>query len=66
MVAAETEMEMVQRHVGQGNRHVSRQIEIIAGLRLRNHPTELAENMLLDFQATLRAHQDHLDRLMSN
>jgi hypothetical protein len=66
MGAIETELEMVQRHIRQGEKHVLRQHEIIAELTLRNQPTWLAEGLLLDFQATLRAHQDHLDRLISN
>ena len=64
MVAAETELEMVSRHVCQGDRYVSRQIEIIATLRRQNHSTELAESLLLDFQFSLRACRDHLDRLI--
>jgi len=66
MVATETELEMVQRHIRQGERHVSRQHEIIAELTLRNQPTWLAESLLLDFQDVLRAHQDHLGRIISN
>jgi hypothetical protein len=66
MGAIETELEMVQRHIRQGERHVLRQHEIIAELTLRNQPTWLAEGLLLDFQDIQRAHQDHLDRLTSN
>lgn len=63
MAAVENELEMVQRHVQQAERHVSRQLEIVAEIRLGKQPTELAERLLLSFEAALLAHQDHLSRL---
>lgn len=63
-MAFETELEMVQRHVRQGERHVLRQREIIVELALRNQPTELAETLLANFEDCLLAHQDHLSRLI--
>ena len=65
-MSAETELEMVQRHVRQGERHVSRQLEIIAEMMLREQPTGLAESLLFSFEKSLRAHQDHLAELISN
>ena len=66
MEAGETELEMVQRHVRQGERHVSRQRELIADLTRRNLPTDQAEKVLFNFEITLLAHNDHLDRLHSD
>ena len=66
MEAGETELEMVQRHVRQGERHVSRQIELIADLTRRNLPIDQAEKVLFNFEITLLAHNDHLDRLHSD
>lgn len=64
MAVTETEMAMVIRHVRQGESHVSRQLEIIAEMQFRKQPTELAESLLLSFGATLKAHKDHLERLV--
>ena len=66
MTTEETELEMVQRHVRQGERHVSRQIEIIADIKFRKQPTSSAENMLFSFDRSLRVHKSHLDQLASN
>ena len=66
MEAGETELEMVQRHVRQGERHVSRQRELIADQTRRNLPTDQAEKVLFNFEITLLAHNDHLDRLHSD
>ena len=66
MKTGETELEMVQRHVRQGERHVSRQLEIIANMQLRKQPTGAAENLLFNFDKSLRAHKAHLEQLTSN
>lgn len=63
-MAGETEQEMVQRHVRQGERHVSRQLEIIAEMTFRKQSTGLAERLLFGFERSLRAHQDHLAELV--
>ena len=66
MRVGETELEMVQRHVRQGERHVARQIEIIADMLFRNQPTGSAENLLFNFDRSFRAHKAHFDQLTSN
>ena len=66
MRAAETELEMVQRHVRQGERHVSRQLEIIADMQILNQPTSSAENLLFSFDRSLRGHKAHLEQLTEN
>jgi hypothetical protein len=60
----ETELEMVKRHVRQGERHVKRQREIVQELFDHKHPTVLAEQLLLAFEETLFDHRAHLARLM--
>jgi hypothetical protein len=59
----ETELEMVERHVRQAERHVLRQRQIIEDLFERHHPTALAEQLLTEFEHNLRDHLEHLERL---
>jgi hypothetical protein len=59
----ETELEMVQRHVRHGRALVARQHEILAKLRAANHPTELAEDVLVSLQTVQTEHEAHLARL---
>ena len=66
MTTGETNLEMVQRHVRQGEKHVSRQLEIIAEMQLRKQPTGSAENLLFNFDRSPRAHKAHLEQLTSN
>ena len=66
IMIAETELEMVQRHVRQGQKHVSRQVAIIAQMKIRKQSVDLAEALLFSFEWIQRAHQDHLDRLVSD
>ena len=49
-----------------GERHVSRQLEIISGMQARNQPTGLAKDLLFSFDTSLRAHKAHLEQLTSN
>ena len=65
MGTIETELEMVERHVREGERHVSRQREIVRELFDHNHPTQLAEQLLVAFEQTLLDHRAHLARLIS-
>ena len=66
MTTGETNLEMVQRHVRQGEKHVSRQLEIIAEMQFRKQPTGLAETLLFNFDRSLRAHKAHLEQLTEN
>ena len=63
MAEGETELQMVQRHVRQGEAHVARQHEIVAELRERGHPTDMAVVLLGEFEDLLRLHEAHLARL---
>ena len=59
MAFSAADLRMVDDHIAQGERHVTRQEEIIAFLRSRGHPTEAAEQLLVEFQATLQQHRAH-------
>lgn len=61
MAFNEADLRMADNHVAQGERHVARQLEIIAWLRERGHPTETAENLLTEFRSTLVQHRTHRD-----
>jgi hypothetical protein len=63
VATTETELEMVTRHVREGERHVLRQREIVRDLLDRHHPTALAEQLLVEFEQTLVDHRAHLTRL---
>jgi hypothetical protein len=63
MPANETELEMTQRHVADGERHIALQREIIARLQGLGGDTGIAEQLLEEFEATLRDHRAHRDRL---
>lgn len=63
MTQTETLLEMMRRHVAEGERHVRRQREIVQELSAREHPTEMAEQLLATFEGTLREHRIHLARL---
>ena len=63
MAKGETELQMVQRHVRQGEAHVQRQREIVTNLWERGAPTDIAVTLLEAFQDTLRQHKAHLARL---
>jgi len=63
MAGSETTLEMVRRHVRQGECHVERQHAIIAALSAGGHPVDMATMLLGEFEATLREHRAHLARL---
>ena len=57
-------VQMVDDHIAQGERHVTRQEELIAWLKSRGHPTDMAERLLTDFQSTLVQHRAHRDIML--
>ena len=63
MAKGETELQMVRRHVREGEAHVQRQREIVTEMWERGAPTEIAVTLLEAFQDTLRQHKAHLVRL---
>jgi hypothetical protein len=62
MTAAETELEMVRRHVREGAEHVANQRALIGRLRANGLPTEEAEALLTSFEDLQRQHGTHLTR----
>jgi hypothetical protein len=61
----ETEIEMVRRHVREGASTITRQQRLIARLLANGFPTDVALQMLRQFEQSQRQHQEHLDRLES-
>ena len=59
----QADLDMANRHVADAERHVIRQEEIISGLRMKNADTALAEELLAEFNATLRVHRHDRDRM---
>jgi hypothetical protein len=64
MAFTAAELKMVDDHIAQGERHVAEQEELLEWLRDRGHPTEMAEDLLVQFRATLVQHRAHRDRMI--
>ena len=62
-MSGESELEMVRRHVAEGQRHVRSQHEIVVHLREMGAPTEIAEQLERQFEELLEMHRQHLSRL---
>jgi hypothetical protein len=56
-------LEEAERHVREGAGRVERQRELVARLQQGGHPTEEPEALLAQFDETLAAHIESLDRL---
>ena len=63
MAIDESEMETARLRVAEGERHVSLQRQIIDHLQEIGGSTELAEQLLTEFQQTLRRHRANQDRI---
>jgi hypothetical protein len=63
MGATETDLEMVQRHVREGEAHLANQRALIARLKVLELPTEEAEALLDTFEDMQRQHKAHLSRI---
>lgn len=64
MAFSAAELRMVDDHIAQGERHLTRQEELIAWLRNRGHPTDMAEQLLAEFEATLVQHRAHREVML--
>lgn len=64
MAFTSADLKMVDDHIAQGERHVTRQEELVAWLKSRGHPTEMAELLLAEFQATLAQHRAHRELML--
>jgi hypothetical protein len=60
MNAAESEIEMVRRHVREGAEHVAKQSALIARLKEHALPTGEAEALLANFEDLQQQHEAHL------
>jgi hypothetical protein len=60
----EADLEMVGRHVAQGDRHIQRQIEIVKELSEDGHDTVQAEWLLANFLESQKLHLAHYERLL--
>jgi hypothetical protein len=54
---------MTERHVAEGELHIKRQHEIIAELGGDGHDTQMARELLKQFEETQTSHIAHRDRL---
>lgn len=59
----ETELEMVRRHVRDGENVVARQFALVQALQNGGHDSRAAEELLAMFRWTLASHYEHLSRL---
>ena len=60
---AESERQMVERHVAIGKRLIGQQRALIAEKRAKGRDTSHAEDTLEQFQGMQRLHEQHLARL---
>ena len=60
----ESEIEMVERHVREGEEHVASQREIVASLLPESGLADAARDILALFEETLERHRSHLARLL--
>ncbi|MGN6468130.1 MAG: hypothetical protein ACTHLC_00940 [Rhizobiaceae bacterium] len=66
MPAIETKLEMARRHVREAERHVDRQRRIVSELRERGQLSEIAVELLAEFEQTLSDHRASLARIESS
>lgn len=66
MRPGETELEMVQRHVADGKRHIADQRALIVELEGAGADTEVAETMLANLLDTQALHLQHLERVLKH
>jgi len=61
MAYTKADLEMAERHIAQGKRHIREQVDRIELLRSGGHATEKAEDLLRLFLDTLAQHERHRD-----
>jgi hypothetical protein len=60
----ETEIEMAERHIREGEEHVAHQLDILARLPPSGELTEIARKSLADSEENLAAHRARLAHLL--
>ena len=63
MAERESDLAMARRHVAEGERHVYLQCRIVERLHKLGASTDLADQLLGEFEHTLRTHREHLLRI---
>ena len=58
-----SDLETAERHVAQAEKHVVDQEELLSGLRMRGADTTLAEELLAEFNASLKLHRSDRDHI---
>jgi hypothetical protein len=66
MAYSAADLQMVDAHIAQGERHILQQEELITRLRGHGLPTAQAEELLAEFRATLLQHRRHRDLMMDS
>jgi hypothetical protein len=56
-------LELAERHVAEGERHLARQREIVAELAGDGHDLASAKSLLAQFEAMQRSHIEDRDRI---
>lgn len=56
-------LEQARRHVAEGEKHIARQREVVAGLECDGHDSKQARKLLHEFEGVQRLHVEHRDRL---
>lgn len=64
MAYTAADVEMVERHIVQGERHIVRQQSLIDRLRALGLPTSEAETLLGEFRDTLEQHWEHRSAML--
>jgi hypothetical protein len=59
-------LQMVDDHIAQGERHIALQHELIARLKGHGLPTNEAERLLTEFESTLALHRAHRDLMLQD
>ena len=60
----ESELEMVERHIREGEEHLASQRKIVASLSSESGFLEAAHELLRLFEEILEQHREHLARLL--
>jgi hypothetical protein len=64
MPSQSAELQMVEDHIAQGERHVTQQEDLLEWMIGRALPTDEAEDLLEEFKATLLQHREHRARML--
>ncbi len=53
------DVDMADRHIAEGKRHIDQQEKLLRTLQLQARPTEDAEQLLATFNSTMVGHREH-------